>query len=87
MARLTKRDVEELLASYDADARTALTAALARVLDLPNASWAQLLDAAPFTETRRAALAAGDQRELDRLAAELNEMRTLVPPDSPNNRH
>lgn len=77
MARLTKRDAEALMASFDIDPCAALTVALARLLDLPGATWEQLLAAAPLTAERRTALAAGDQRALDHLAAELNENRTL----------
>lgn len=77
MARLSKRDVESLMASYDHDAQAALTVALSRVLDLPDATWEELLLAAPFAEARRRALADGDQQALDLLVAELNEMRTL----------
>lgn len=77
MKRLTKRDVETLLAGYDADPVEALTVALRRVVDQPDATWPDLLAAAPLTDTRRAALLLGEQGALDELAAELNELRTL----------
>ena len=77
MARLTKRDVEALLASYDLDPVGALTVALRRVLEHSDASWPDLLASAGFTDTRRAALLVGEERALDSLAAELNELRSL----------
>lgn len=50
-----------------------------RVLDRPDAAWPDLLLAAGFTDTRRAALLVGEERALDALAAELNELRGLSP--------
>ena len=77
MGRLTKRAVEELLAGYDADPVGALTVALRRVVERPEATWPELVAAAGFDDTRRAALLIGEERALDTLAAELNERRTL----------
>jgi hypothetical protein len=77
ITRLTKRDVEALLTAYDADPVAALTVALRRLLDRDDASWPELVGAAPLTDTRRAALLVGEQRALDGLAAELNEARSL----------
>ena len=77
ITRLSKRDVEALLANYDADPVAALTVALRRVLDRSDAAWPELLTIAPFTDTRRAAMLVGEQRALDALAAELNELRSL----------
>ncbi len=79
MARLTKRDVERLLAGYDADPAGALATALGVVLDRPGARFADLVDQAPFDDARRAALLAGDVAALDGLVAELNERRALRP--------
>ena len=77
MSRLNKFDVEALLRAYDHDPVAALAVALAKVLDRPAAGWAALVAAAPFDPERRALLLAGDQAALDRLAADLNELRTL----------
>jgi len=77
ITRLSKRDVEALLSNYDAAAVAALTVALGRVLDQSGATWPELLNIAPFTDTRRAALLVGEQGALDALAAELNELRSL----------
>ena len=76
-AVLRKRDVEALLDRYDDDPVGALTIALRRVLAQPEATWLELLDAAPVSAERRRALAAHDQDALDTLARELNELRTL----------
>lgn len=74
---MSKRDVETLLATYDADAVAALTIALRRVLGQRDATWPELLASAPLTDTRRAALLVAEQGALDDLAAELNELRAL----------
>ncbi|MFM2182525.1 MAG: hypothetical protein RJB61_819 [Actinomycetota bacterium] len=79
MARLRKSDVEALLDRYDADPVRALTTAMRRVLDQPEAQWPHLLDASGLPAERVALLRAGDQRALDELAAELNEHRSLPP--------
>ncbi|HEY5874522.1 MAG TPA: hypothetical protein VIT64_04445 [Ilumatobacteraceae bacterium] len=78
-AMLRKRDVEALLDRFDDDPLGALTVALRRVLGRPEATWLELLDAAPMSPERRQALAAADQDALDELARELNELRTLDP--------
>ena len=80
MTRLTKRDVETLLASYDADPVAALTVALRRASDRAEATWAELVAAAPLPAAERAALLAGEQRALDDLARTLNELRGLAGP-------
>ena len=77
IAALTKTQVERLLADYDADPIGALRTALRRVLRMPDATWAELLAAAPIDAGRRQLLLSGDQTSLDRLAAELNERRRL----------
>lgn len=79
MARLRKTDVEALLDHYDADPVGALTTAMRRVLDQPDAEWPHLLDATGLPADRVRLLRAGDQRALDELAAELNEHRSLPP--------
>ncbi len=80
IAALTKAQVERLLTDYDADPIGALTTALRRVLQMPDATWAELLAAAPIDAGRRQLLLSGDQASLDRLAAELNERRCLERP-------
>ena len=77
IATLTKAQVERLLADYDADPIGALMRALRIVLRMPDATWADLLAAAPIDAGRRQLLLSGDQASLDRLAAELNEQRRL----------
>jgi hypothetical protein len=76
---LRKRDVETLLATYDAGPAAALTAALRIVLGRPEADFRTLVSAGPFDPDRRASLLAGDVATLDALARELNETRTLTP--------
>ncbi len=78
IARLKKAQVERLLADYDADPIGALTVALRVALDRADATWTELLDAAPIDDERRRRLIAADERVLDQLAAELNERRGLV---------
>ena len=78
-AMLRKRDVEALLDRFDDDPVGALTIAMRRVLGRPDATWLELLAAAPVSRDRRRALAAADQDALDELARELNELRTLAP--------
>lgn len=75
IARLTKRDVEALLATYDDDPVGALTTALRVVLDRPAADVAELLAAAGLD---RAIL--DDEGTRDRLVRDLNELRTLPAP-------
>ena len=77
IARLKKIDVELLLTDYDADPIGALTAALRKVMHMPDATWAELLDAAPIDASRRQLLLSADEASLDQLAAELNERRSL----------
>lgn len=77
MARLSKFDVEVLLAGYDDDPVAALTHALAKVLDRAGATWVELIAAAPFPAERRQRLLAGTTDALDELLRELNELRAL----------
>ena len=82
MARLTKRDVEQLLATYDDDPVGALTVALRRVVadrdsSAAGASWPQVVVLAVDDPVRRARLLARDVDALDELARELNERRGL----------
>jgi hypothetical protein len=44
---------------------------------MPDATWAELLAAAPLDEIRRQSLMSSDEASLDQLAAELNERRSL----------
>ena len=80
IATLTKAQVERLLADYDADPIGALMRALRIVLRMPDATWADLLAAAPIDAGRRQLLLSGDQASLDRLASELNERRGVEGP-------
>ena len=74
---MKKVDVERLLTDYDADPIAALTAAMRKVLHMPDATWAELLDAARIDAARRQLLLSADEASLDQLAAELNERRSL----------
>lgn len=80
MARLRKPDVETLLATYDADPVAALTVALRRVLDRPEANWPDLLAASGLPAGTVEALRAGRAAALDDLVTTLNELRTLPHP-------
>jgi hypothetical protein len=77
MTRLSKRQVEQLLASLDTDQQGALTAALRIVLDRPGDAWSDLIGAAPLPPAVRASLLAGDLEALDTLTARLIEDRSL----------
>jgi hypothetical protein len=82
--RLTKRDVERLLADYDADPVGALTVALRRATGaVDTASWADVVALATADPHRREALLRGDVAALDELARELNELRGLAPDPGP----
>ena len=78
MTTLRKRDVEAMMTRYEYDPLAALTDALRVVLDLPQADWPALLDAAGFTTHRRRRLEQLDQRAFDELLTELNELRGLT---------
>jgi hypothetical protein len=79
--RLSKRDVETLLARYDDDPVTAIAVALGRLSDRPNATFAELVDdlgeRGLLSADRHHALLVHDVAALDALAAELNETRSL----------
>jgi hypothetical protein len=75
--RLSKAQVEALLANYDAHPVSALTIALRTVLDAPTLGWSELLERADISAVRRQRLLADEPSALDALAAELNETRTL----------
>lgn len=77
MARLKKRDVEQLARDYDADPTRALTLALRLVTEMPNVDWVDLVQRLPFNATRRGQLAAGDSVALDALFRDLVELREL----------
>lgn len=70
---LSKHDVERLMNTYDADSFAALTTALRIVTGRTHASWETLSATLPDA----AALARGETASLDRLAAELNETRSV----------
>jgi hypothetical protein len=79
--RLSKRDVEALLARYDDDPVAALESALRRLCNRPLAGFDELIGGLActgrLTTDRQLALAARDIAALDALAAELNETRGL----------
>jgi hypothetical protein len=79
--RLSKRDVEALLTTYDADPVAALEQALRRMLDDGQASFDELIErltqVGDLSPARRRALLERETAALDTLAAELNETRTL----------
>ncbi len=75
---MTKRNVEALLQDYDTTPVEALSGALRIVLGRPGAAWPELIAAAQFPDTRTAALLLGEERALDALASELNELRGLA---------
>jgi hypothetical protein len=75
--RLTKRDVEAMLARYDDAPIEALTVALRKLLDQQNATWGQLIAGGPFSDERRQRLLGADEAALDTLLGQLNELRTL----------
>ena len=78
VTRLGKAHVEALLATYDAGPVAALTAAMRIALDAPTLEWEELLQLADFSSDRRRLLLDGEPSALDQLAAELNELRTLL---------
>ena len=67
-----------MLDDYDSDPVAALTVALRRVLDRPQADFANLVAGAPIDDDRRAPLLRHDADALDGLLRELNELRTLA---------
>ena len=71
--QLTKRDVEHLLGSYDADPVAALTTALRIATGRVHASWESLIGLLPDASS----LARGETASFDRLAAEMNETRSV----------
>ncbi len=77
--RLTKLDVELMLATYDDDPIEALSRALSLLVGREGLGFDQLLVEAGLSEARTAMLMAREQRALDELLAELNERRTLPP--------
>lgn len=77
--RLSKLDVELLLATYDDDPIEALSRALSILVGREGLGFDQLLVEAGLSEARTAMLMAREQRALDELLAELNERRTLPP--------
>jgi hypothetical protein len=79
--RLTKRDVEVLLSTYDADPVAALERALRKLSGGNGASFDELIGSlvhdGVLDPARQRALVARDVDALDELAAELNETRGL----------
>lgn len=75
--RLSKREVESLLDTYDANPHLALTTAMRIALGRPHATLETLLLCTPLDAQWRNGVMAGDVAALDRLAATLNETRGL----------
>lgn len=78
MARLSKAQVEAMLATYDAAPIQSLTSALRIALDAPAMEWAALLGLADFSAARSQRLLRGEAAALDELVAELNEVRGVA---------
>jgi hypothetical protein len=76
--RLSKRQVEALLAGLDDDPRAALTDALRIALGAPRMDFAGLIRLANFPPLRADALLSLTPAAVDELAAELNELRGLA---------
>ena len=74
---LTKRDVEVLMNSYDANPQQALTHALRVVTGMPNATWKSLVAQVSTALEHRELLYSADQSCLDQLAEQLNERRII----------
>ena len=74
---LTKRDVEVLMNSYDANPQQALTRALRIVTGMPNATWKSLVAQVSTALEDRELLYSADQSCLDQLAEQLNERRII----------
>jgi hypothetical protein len=79
VTNLKKRDVERMHVAYERNPEAALTSALRLVLDRPDLDFTALVKLAGFTCDRRIRLQAKDQRALDELFTELNELRGLSP--------
>ncbi|MFM2078837.1 MAG: hypothetical protein RJA49_2727 [Actinomycetota bacterium] len=77
MTALKKRDVEQLLETYDVDPVAALTTALRTTLDRPDLDFTALVKLAGFSCAQRIRLQAHDAVAMDELVAELNELRTV----------
>ncbi|MCU1358712.1 MAG: hypothetical protein JWN99_1, partial [Ilumatobacteraceae bacterium] len=79
--RLSKRDVELMLTTYDVDPVAALERALRRLTDRPDFGFDELLDLlatdGSLSPDRHRGLTARDVDALDALASELNETRRL----------
>jgi hypothetical protein len=79
--RLSKRDVEALLAAYDGNPIGAIETALRQLLHAPTKTFDQLLecllDEGRIELDRWRVLAGRDVDALDALVSELNETRTL----------
>jgi hypothetical protein len=78
--RLSKRDVEMLMARFDEDPYGALSNALRIALGRPNASFETLVRLAPIDPAWRGDAIAGHVAALDRLAGLLNETRVVAEP-------
>lgn len=79
MARLTKRQVEQLTSTYDTDPTAALLTALRIVLDDSTADWHKVVRKTP-AHISVAALQQEETSALDKLLAHLIENRDLQQP-------
>jgi hypothetical protein len=72
---LTKRDVEEMLATYDTQPEVALRNALRKCFGMPHATWATLIELAAKQTDDISQLLALNTDALDNLVKTLNETR------------
>ena len=77
MRRLKKFEIEELLATYDADPIASLTIAVGLIFNVDFDSWEQAVAALPFSNQRKQDLMMGTTQALDQLLKQLVEERTL----------
>lgn len=75
--RLTKRQVERLLETYDSDPVASLTEALAPLVSGPSGSWEQILEALPVPPEMRQGLREREISVMDALVKHLVEYRAL----------
>jgi hypothetical protein len=79
--RLSKRDAEVMLSTYDDDPVAALETALRRLCGRPTSSFdelvGELVGSGRMSSVRAGSLLAREVVALDALAAELNETRSL----------
>ncbi len=77
MRRLTKREIESLLESYDRDPVASLSRALCSLLQLDGPSWPEIVPHIPTHVAEHDALLRGDLGALDLVTKHLVENRAL----------